>query len=223
MPYLNTFTVEDNAFHNAALAVFCAISHVFSHPDPLMQLTSFVVGSSCFINTTLFFPMSSATILLSPTELPSITVFIVGDHSFENARLGPLCGSVADAPDANPFLLETSDVLEPGGKQPATGSTLEYLQTPASTAGMAVDGDTVQVSEEEAKKVLSSPLKYLKEVRIGQNCFFRTVVIFFYSTGARRPSVVDLPSLESITIGRGSFHDAVTLNLSCRRVGSASA
>ena len=58
---------------------------------------------------------------------------------------------------------------------------------------------------------------HLTEISIGEGCFFRTVVLFIHSAFPAISSRVDIKCLQTIRIGKGSFHDLVTVNLSCGR------
>ena len=179
LPALASFRVEDKAFSNTSLAVFCTPASLASPTDPLTQLAEFSVGQQCFTNTTLLLPMSTPHASASRTEFPSVTSFVIGDHSFENARLGPFCGSVLEPPDAVP--------PAPSAVEPASAIT-----APEATANATGATDTTKpagterLSEEEATAVVSNPLRSLRELRIGEGCFFCTVVLFVHSTPAPR-------------------------------------
>lgn len=183
LPALASFRVEDKAFSNTSLAVFCTPASLASLTDPLTQLAEFSVGQHCFTNTTLLLPMSTPHASASRAEFPSVTSFLVGDHSFENARLGPFCGSVLEPPDAVP-------PPAPSAVEPASAITAPEATANATGATGATDttkpAGTGRLSEEEATAVVSNPLRSLRELRIGEGCFFCTVVLFVHSTPAPR-------------------------------------
>lgn len=183
LPALASFRVEDKAFSNTSLAVFCTPASLASPTDPLTQLAEFSVGRHCFTNTTLLLPMSTPHASASRAEFPSVTSFVVGDHSFENARLGPFCGSVLEPPDAvpppDPSASDLpSAITPPEATADTTGATGATDPTGPGSAG--------RLSEEEATAVVSNPLRRLRELRIGEGCFFCTVVLFVHSTPAPR-------------------------------------
>ena len=187
IPSLRELVVGASSFANTSmLSLTCECHQTVSHAD-LPALASFRVeekafsnGQQCFTNTTLLLPMSTPHASASRTEFPSVTSFVIGDHSFENARLGPFCGSVLEPPDAVP-------PPAPSAVEPASAIT-----APEATANATGATDTTKpagterLSEEEATAVVSNPLRSLRELRIGEGCFFCTVVLFVHSTPAPR-------------------------------------
>ncbi len=73
------------------------------------------------------------------------------------------------------------------------------------------------LTEEQAIQRFKCPFTHLTEISIGEGCFFRTVVLFIHSAFPAISSRVDIKCLQTIRIGKGSFHDLVTVNLSCGR------
>ena len=71
------------------------------------------------------------------------------------------------------------------------------------------------LTEEQAIQRFKCPFTQLTEISIGESCFFRTVVLFIHSAFPAIFLRVDIKHLRTIRIGRGSFHDVVTVNLSC--------
>ena len=71
------------------------------------------------------------------------------------------------------------------------------------------------LTEEQAIQRFKCPFTQLTEISIGESCFFRTVVLFIHSAFPAIFLRVDIKHLRTIRIGRGSFHDLVTVNLSC--------
>lgn len=181
LPALAAFRVEDKAFSNTSLAVFCMPASLASPTDPLTQLAEFSVGRHCFTNTTLLLPMSTPHASASPAEFPSVTSFVVGDHSFENARLGPFCGSVLEPPDAVPPPAPSAAI-----ELASTITASEATADPTGATDPTKPAGTGRLSEEEATAVVSNPLRRLRELRIGEGCFFCTVVLFLHSTPAPR-------------------------------------
>ena len=59
-------------------------------------------------------------------------------------------------------------------------------QIEQNTASLATFQEAANGSEEEATAVVSNPLRSLRELRIGEGCFFCTVVLFVHSTPAPR-------------------------------------
>ena len=142
---------------------------------PLLFLESFEVGTYCFTNTS----------LLVPVKFPNISRFCIGDNSFTNTRLAPITGSFMQV------TVPDKDYANESAIRNKQNRIQQYMKKDA-------------LSAEEFTDNLENAFSLLKQIEIGRNCFFSTVVFVVHN----------IPQIESISIGEDSFHDVQSINLS---------
>ena len=83
-------------------------------------------------------------------------------------------------------LANTSSVLASACSVIVAGLAVGGADTAGATGATDATrpAGTERLSEEEATAVVSNPLRRLRELRIGEGCFFCTVVLFVHSTPA---------------------------------------